>query len=133
MVLICANSAAAYLVVFLPPTKAPTRLFPNDDPFGPEPEFAAHEVFTLADVHAVPLSSERATSQVKHLGSMMVRGKLTVISFPHSRTITGQAQAKGEAKACVASKARPHGVQDGSEPFVHYAVAGRAVRGRGER
>lgn len=65
-------TSAAYLLVFLPPAKPSTRLFPNDDPVGPEPERAVHEVFTLADVHAVPLSLELSQPHLRHLAAIMV-------------------------------------------------------------
>ncbi|KAL1412508.1 hypothetical protein Q8F55_000254 [Vanrija albida] len=60
---------AAYLVVFLPQVKAPTRLFPSDDPF--DTEAAAHEVHSLADVYAVPLVPDRARAQLEHFASIL--------------------------------------------------------------
>jgi len=32
-------------------------------------------VFTLSDVHAVPLTPERAAAELKHLGAIMVRAE----------------------------------------------------------
>lgn len=66
-----ADAAAAYLAIFLPPTKQPTKLFPPiDDPFG-EQERTIHEIFTLSDVHFVPLVPDLAKSQVAYLSKIM--------------------------------------------------------------
>lgn len=69
-----ADRLAAYLVVFLPPSKAPTALFPSDDPFSTdkENEYTANEVYTLKDVHAIPLVPERAKTHLTHLAGINV-------------------------------------------------------------
>ncbi|GMK56774.1 hypothetical protein CspeluHIS016_0306140 [Cutaneotrichosporon spelunceum] len=57
---------AAYLCVFLPATKQPTRLFPTDgDPFGDPEQRLVHDIYTLTDVHFVPLS-KRAPKKQTH-------------------------------------------------------------------
>ncbi|BEJ10777.1 hypothetical protein CspHIS471_0101990 [Cutaneotrichosporon sp. HIS471] len=65
---------AAYLCVFLPATKQPTRLFQtDDDPFGDQEQRVVHEIFTLTDVHFVPLVPDLANSQIRHLSRIMLK------------------------------------------------------------
>ncbi|KAL7420820.1 hypothetical protein Q5752_004773 [Cryptotrichosporon argae] len=71
---------AAYLLVFLPSTKAASPMFPNHlDPFKPDEAAdraataSSHEVHTLSDVYPVPLVPDLATKAIKHLLSIQTK------------------------------------------------------------
>lgn len=78
-------SSAAYLLVFLPPVKPPAPLFPNhvepdlaeyDEALGREAAASSHEVYTLGDIHPIPLVPTLAGKAFQHLRSVQVRSSL---------------------------------------------------------
>jgi hypothetical protein len=75
-----AEAIAAYLLAFLRPTSHPFPLFPNHvDPgrasSSDEARAASassHQVYTLKDIHAIPLLPDLAEKAVRYLGKLEV-------------------------------------------------------------
>lgn len=84
--------SAAYLFVFLPRTGTP--LFPPHDDDEPPHE---HEVFSLGDVHAVPLTQEGATSSINRMLAIQVsRQPKTKTKWSLALPITGAGATASE-------------------------------------
>jgi hypothetical protein len=72
---------AAYLLAFLRPTSQPFPLFPNHvDPDRPSSSddartatASSHQVYTLKDIHAIPLLPDLAEKSVRYLSKLEVR------------------------------------------------------------
>jgi hypothetical protein len=72
---------AAYLLAFLRPTSQPFPLFPNHvDPDRPSSSddartatASSHQVYTLKDIHAIPLLPDLADKSVRYLSKLEVR------------------------------------------------------------
>jgi len=75
-----ADILAAYLLAFLRPTTQPFPLFPNHvDPSRPESSqddraasASTHQVYTLKDIHAIPLLPDLAEKSVRYLSKLEV-------------------------------------------------------------
>ncbi len=81
MMSLCSLFLAAYLLVFLPPSKRPSPLFPNhiepdlpadDEALRREASASTHELHSLGDIHAVPLMSDLAKRAFDNLTELHV-------------------------------------------------------------
>ena len=83
-----ADTVAAYLLAFLRPTTQPFPLFPNHvDPSRPESSqddraasASTHQVYTLKDIHAIPLLPDLAEKSVRYLSKLEVRQDSITVS-----------------------------------------------------
>ncbi|ORY31290.1 SacI homology domain-domain-containing protein [Naematelia encephala] len=81
---------AAYLLVFLPPTKGPFPLFSSHLGSASlhadrNPSASSHHVFTLQDIHAIPLIPELASKSFARLQSIQAKRSPKVPTTPSKR------------------------------------------------
>ena len=86
---------AAYLLVFLLPTKQPFPLFPShatptqadNDPR--KASASTHHVYTLQDVHAIPLLPESAQKSLAYLQKLEVSSQILCFEMGVEGRLTG--------------------------------------------